>query len=235
MRGDRVEIVAVGLDGRAETCVVSADRAGRCVEMVTENGIVRVREVNRQGRPLRGIAYPACQVVRLVEHFHGTGDCAPIVVRPVEEPVVSNAPGADVLAETAPTSGAAATNGSGPMREAAANPAQTDAVRTDGTSPELALAGSAPAGREAEQFDVSKADSKRTARTAAAATEPRPTKLRLVTSPVWQPWFGAAATVVDGVRFEPPRFRQAGAAGGKPETPRGERRPKNGTGKRKRG
>ncbi|WP_019633021.1 hypothetical protein [Actinomadura atramentaria] len=85
MLGDRIEILAAGADGRAELCVVTADRVGRRVVATTEDGIVSVSEVNRKGVAVRTVRYPQCRVLRLVEYSRAGGECAPITITPVAE------------------------------------------------------------------------------------------------------------------------------------------------------
>ncbi|WP_019629893.1 hypothetical protein [Actinomadura atramentaria] len=85
MLGDKIEILAIGDKGRTETCVISADRIGRRVEVVTEGDTMEIREVNRHGRVLRSVQYAKDHVIRLVKHFKQGGDSAPVVFRSTGE------------------------------------------------------------------------------------------------------------------------------------------------------
>ncbi|WP_157407839.1 hypothetical protein [Actinomadura atramentaria] len=82
MRGDSIEVLAIGDGGRTEHFTLRAERIGRRVETVTHDGITEIREVNRNGLVLRSVEYPTAQVLRLVRYSHRNGTPTPIDIRP---------------------------------------------------------------------------------------------------------------------------------------------------------
>jgi len=67
MKGDRVEIVIDSGEG-TRTYEVTANRAGRRVDIANRRGIIEVSEVTRTGTAVRTARFMASRVVAMVEH-----------------------------------------------------------------------------------------------------------------------------------------------------------------------
>lgn len=82
MRGDRVEVVVDGGDGK-RLYEIDARRAGRRVETTSGRGIVEVTEVTRTGTPVRTARFMASRVIAIVEHpARDPGDSPPAGTSP---------------------------------------------------------------------------------------------------------------------------------------------------------
>ncbi|WP_019632319.1 hypothetical protein [Actinomadura atramentaria] len=128
MRGDSIEIIAVGDAGRTEHVTIRADRIGRRVEVVNKGGLTEVRELNRSGVVLRSVRYLTRLVLRIVEYSRRGGESAPIVIETTERRTKNVRPPARPLAPS-PTEAAPAISGtSGPASDDVAQPKAVQAV-----------------------------------------------------------------------------------------------------------
>lgn len=75
--GDSVEVWADVGEGDAKSFTITADLAGRTVEVVEGPRVIQVNVLNRNGAVVRRNRFLAARVVALLEHTQGEGEVKP--------------------------------------------------------------------------------------------------------------------------------------------------------------